>query len=183
VVLFGLGDAVGHGLQASTMMARLRNAARGLAVADPNPGAVLSGLSTLADADDAIATALYGLVDPSSGAVRWSSAGHPPPFALTGDGSVEALDHVPAAPALGAAPARRYEEHALSLGVGDGLVLTSDGVIERRDQDLTTGLARLHATLLDVGVEPAAVVADRIASEHCAQPEDDCCILVVKRTG
>ena len=180
-VLFALGDAIGHGLPASTAMAKLRNAARGLAVVDPRPGAILRGLSSLAAAEGTIATALYGLIDPRSGRAWWSSAGHVPPLLLSHEGSVEIADGAPIWPVLGAPTAVDYEDRITTLEQGDTLVLVSDGVVERRSQDITTGLARLRRTIAGCSGEKATAIAERVAVEHCGDPEDDCCILVLKR--
>ncbi|HTT86774.1 MAG TPA: GAF domain-containing SpoIIE family protein phosphatase, partial [Acidimicrobiales bacterium] len=180
-VLFALGDAIGHGLPASTAMAKLRNAARGLAVVDPRPSAILRGLSSLVASEGTIATALYGLIDPSSGRALWSSAGHIPPFVLSHDGSVEIADGAPIWPVLGAPSSPDYEDRVTELAPGDTLVLVSDGVVERRSQDLTTGLDRLRRTIGRCAGGSAAALAERVADDHCGHPEDDCCILVLKR--
>jgi GAF domain-containing protein len=180
-VLFALGDAVGHGLAASTTMAKLRNAARGLAVVDRRPSAILRGLSVLVESDQSIATALYGLIDPRQGRARWSSAGHIPPFVLCADGSVAVADGPPVWPVLGVPFARGYQDRTTTLEPNDSLVLVSDGVVERRSLGIDTGLNRLRHTLERCAGESVGALAERIAAEHCRQPEDDCCILVIKR--
>jgi GAF domain-containing protein len=180
-VLFALGDAVGHGLSASTMMAKLRNAARGLAVVDRRPSAILRGLSVLVASDETIATALYGLIDPRTGRARWSSAGHIPPLVLSGDGSVQVAEGAPVWPVLGVSPSPGYQDRTTTLNPNDSLVLVSDGVVERRSLGIDTGLSRLRHTLERCAGESATAMAELVATEHCRHPEDDCCILVIKR--
>ncbi len=78
----GIGDVGGHGINAASLMAQLRNAARGLAIGGAGPEDIIRGLAELTLMDDAhgFATALYGSLDPDEGSFFWSSAGHIPPL-------------------------------------------------------------------------------------------------------
>ena len=80
--LVGIGDVGGHGISAASLMAQLRNVARGLAIAGCEPGDIIRGLDqlTLMDDADGFATALYGSLDTREGSLSWSSAGHIPPL-------------------------------------------------------------------------------------------------------
>jgi GAF domain-containing protein len=84
--LLGIGDVGGHGIAAASLMAQLRNAARGLAVGGGGPANVIHGLAELTFMDEAhgFATALYGLLYPDEGTFLWSSAGHIPPLVFGG---------------------------------------------------------------------------------------------------
>ena len=67
--LVGIGDVGGHGISAASLMAQLRNAARGLAIGGAGPGDIIRGLAELTLMDDAhgFATALYGSLDLDEG--------------------------------------------------------------------------------------------------------------------
>ena len=101
-LLIGVGDAAGHGLAAASLMAELRNAARGLAFAGRQPAELLADLSALAAQSglDSFATAAYGRLDPSTGSSSWCLAGHPPPLLIPAGGEPQYLD-IPRRPPLG----------------------------------------------------------------------------------
>ena len=196
--LIGVGDAAGHGVAATSLMALVRSAAQGLAVAGHSPAGVLDGLNKLVAEHDeeGFATALYACLDVTSGKLRWSSAGHLPPLAIR-DGSMTLLTESPGPP-LGLPGGADRHVHTLQLDPGDGLVLVTDGVIERRDSSIRRGLTRLVEVVSSACEslgnaapsgrregpdEPAQLIADRIAGDLCLAPQDDCCIVAVVRDG
>ena len=179
--LVGVGDAAGHGVAATSLMALLRSAAQGLAVAGHDPAGVLDGLNKLVCEHDvdSFATALYGVLDVTSGFFRWSSAGHVPPLSL-GHGRaayVTSSHHAP----LGLPHAEPRAVHDLHIARGEGLVLVTDGVVERRGSSIRDGMQRLADIAISPPRGPAEVVADHIAGELCSSPQDDCCIVVILR--
>ncbi len=106
--LVGIGDVGGHGISAASLMAQLRNAARGLAIGGSGLGDIIRGLDELTLMDDAhgFATALYGSLDPKDGSLLWSSAGHIPPLTF-GAGMASWLsfaEHPPLGPRWLASP-------------------------------------------------------------------------------
>ena len=185
--LIGVGDAAGHGLPAATLMAELRNGARALAAAGERPAQILEHLSKLAAAgdDETFATAVYATLDPRRHHVQWAVAGHPPPILVRDGAAVPLRD--PAAGAIaaesplawGAEPGR--VDHERDVAPNDALVFVTDGVVERRGSDLTTGLAGLTALLEDNTDNSPAALVDRIVNELCAGAGDDCCVLVLRR--
>lgn len=183
VVVFGVGDASGHGLPAVAAMTALRNAARALGFTGMDPAEMLRQMSLLAELsgpEDAFATAFYATVDPATGRGAWSSAGHLPPLLLRPDDTVEFLSN-PSAP-LGVVAPPSYVDRPLDLGAGSVLVVVSDGVIERRWASLDDGLEDLRLTVLTAPDHRAETIAAHVAERLCAAPEDDCCILVVRRS-
>ncbi len=86
-------------------------------------------------------TLVYLLADASAGHLLVGNAGHPPPALLRGDGSVEWLPYADGPP-LGVA-AHGRERATVAFGVGDTLLAFTDGLVERRDEDIATGLERL----------------------------------------
>ena len=180
--LVGVGDVGGHGLPAASLMLQLRNAARGLAIGGGRPAEVIHGLAQLTLMDEAhgYATALYGLLEPERGGLVWSSAGHIPPLAF-GPGSARWLsfaEHPPFGLPTVAAPKERHHR----LGPSQGIVLLTDGVVERRGADILEGLDQLSRFVAGHGGADVKSLVDDIAFEFCATPQDDCCIVVLRRT-
>jgi serine phosphatase RsbU (regulator of sigma subunit) len=181
-ILLGVGDAVGHGLEAASTMAALRHGARGLALVDRRPGELLGHLGRLLEstAVGRMATALYGRLDPVTGRGPWASAGHFSPL-LVGAAGGSAFADLPRNPLLGAGWAEPYAEGDVVLGPGATLILFTDGVVERRRTPLDEGLARLAELTADGHEMKVDELADSIVAELCELPEDDCCLLVVRR--
>ena len=181
-VLLGLGDAAGHGMHAAAMMAALRHGAKALARRVDGPAELLDQLARLVEADDAhpFATAWYARLDPYTGRGRWASAGHPPALLVNAAGQVRALEP-PTGVALGVPHTTGHIERPLALAQGDMLVMVSDGVIERRAEQIDVGINRLADLVAgEPDLKPEAV-ADLIVSRLCRSPEDDCCVLTIRR--
>lgn len=138
-VLVGIGDAAGHGVPAAATMAHVRNAARGLAVAGIPPGRMMAHLSALPmGGPDRMATSVYGLLDPTTGAAVWANAGHPPPIVVRPDGTVVRLD-MRHGPPLGTGSSA-YSETRADIPAGGKMVLYTDGLFERRGEDPLLGI-------------------------------------------
>ncbi|MGH2854143.1 MAG: ATP-binding SpoIIE family protein phosphatase [Solirubrobacteraceae bacterium] len=149
-----IGDVVGHGVQAATMMGELRAALRAYAVGEPSsPGAVLASLNSLVASTHSarmVATLLYMVVDAGRARVRFASAGHLPPL-LMDAGGARFLEHDCALP-LGAGEHTVFEEWEGELSSGSTVLLYTDGLVERRGESIDLGLDRLRETL---GTGPA----------------------------
>jgi GAF domain-containing protein len=187
-LLVGVGDAAGHGMAGASLMAELRYGARALAGTGRGPAALLADLSHRlggTDRSDTFATAIYGRLDLDDHHLRWANAGHLPPVLVTPDGQARLL-YGPLAPPLGApppAPAALAEDE-LVLGPGEVLALYSDGIVERRGEALDVGIASLAATLADgAGVGALDDLADAVVARYCQNPADDCCLLLIRRSG
>ncbi|SES27303.1 PAS domain S-box-containing protein [Streptomyces sp. yr375] len=192
-----VGDVVGHGVQASAIMGRLRTAVRTLADIDLPPDELLTHLDDLvirlsadADADGAAwdqaaematglgATCLYAVYDPVSRVCTLSRAGHPVPAVVSPAGDVSFLD-VPAGPPLGLG-GLPFETIEVTLPEGSLLALYSDGLVESRDQDIDEGTARLRNALAG----PVASLDDLcdlvLATVPPKDPADDIALLVAR---
>lgn len=176
-----VGDVVGHGLRAATMMGQLRNAFRAYALIEPSPSETLSRLNRLVmkDGRDLMATALSLVLDRDTGEVRYSSAGHPPPLLVGPEGSryLEGGGSVP----LGTGDPAAYRDELDRVEPGCTLLLYTDGLVERRDTPLDDRLAQLASV---------AEVADGVLGDVCDQilggmlggrrPPDDVALLAVR---
>jgi anti-sigma regulatory factor (Ser/Thr protein kinase) len=127
-------------------MGQLRTGLRAYALEGHAPGETLKRLDRLLQtiSGRGMATAAYGVVDPTTGALRYASAGHPPPILVRRGYDAELLTPI-SAPPLGSLPFAAYHEVEATLLPGDTLLLYTDGLIERRREPLTTGLERLRA--------------------------------------
>jgi anti-sigma regulatory factor (Ser/Thr protein kinase) len=142
-----IGDVVGHGISAATLMGRLRTALHSYAIEGHGPGRTLELVDRFAQSlnESAMATAAYAVFDTYTSALRYATAGHLPPLVISGS-DVRALE-VTAAPPLGAVPYGRFREHELSLGSGEMLLLYTDGLVERRGVAVSAGVDALAAAV------------------------------------
>ncbi|MFF5724193.1 PP2C family protein-serine/threonine phosphatase [[Kitasatospora] papulosa] len=179
-----VGDVVGHGLEAATVMGMLRSALSAASRAVTGPAQALEVLGMYArSVDGALATtAVTVLVDARSKLLVYSSAGHLPPALLHSDGTYELLENA-TDPPLGARPEHvpRPQASAAYQG-GDTLILYTDGLIERRGEDIDTSLDLLKKAL--VGMTDLA--PDRLADALLARlgvaggGDDDIAVVVVR---
>ncbi|MEU9480616.1 SpoIIE family protein phosphatase [Streptomyces sp. NPDC048191] len=146
-----VGDVVGHGLEAAAAMGMLRSALSAAVRALRGPARAMEVLGLYArSVEGACATtAVKAVVDTRGRHITYSSAGHPPPVLARPDGTFVLLDQA-TDPPLGARPHHvPRPQAAVPYAPGDTLVLYTDGLIERREEDIDTGLHRLTETLAD----------------------------------
>jgi serine phosphatase RsbU (regulator of sigma subunit) len=136
---------MGRGVAAAAAMAQVRSAARAYIAVDPSPAAVLTKLDRLQAVmgDDQLVTLVLLLLDLGTGSADLANAGHPPVVLLDRDGHARELAGRPGI-AVGANDHPR-EQDTVAVGSGETLVLFTDGLVERRDEDIDVGLARLRA--------------------------------------
>ncbi|MGA5267521.1 PP2C family protein-serine/threonine phosphatase [Streptomyces lydicamycinicus] len=179
-----VGDVVGHGLDAAAVMGMLRSALSAAARSVEGPAQALKVLGLYArSVDKALATtAVQALIDTAGRQVTYSSAGHPPPVLLHADGTHALLDRA-TDPPLGAHPEQvpRPQAH-LRYVPGDTLVLYTDGLIERRDEDIDTGLTRLTDALARYSTFSPERLADALLARLgvSAGARDDIALVVVR---
>ena len=139
-----IGDVVGRGLRAATLMGQLRNGLRAYAVEGLEPAATAELLAHLTreTSPGATATMIYLSYAPDTGTAAVVNAGHLPPLVIGPDGAPTFLAAAPAVP-LGATRHPRYEHSHIALEPGSTLVLFTDGLVERPGEDLDTSLERL----------------------------------------
>jgi serine phosphatase RsbU (regulator of sigma subunit)/anti-sigma regulatory factor (Ser/Thr protein kinase) len=138
-----VGDCVGHGLGAATVMGQLRSACRALLLERLSPSAALTALDQFAARlpGARCTTAFCAVLSPDTGELVYSSAGHPPPIMVQPDGTTQLLDGAGATP-LGIFVDRARPEHRETLAPRATLLLYTDGLVERRREPLDTGIAR-----------------------------------------
>jgi serine phosphatase RsbU (regulator of sigma subunit)/anti-sigma regulatory factor (Ser/Thr protein kinase) len=145
-----IGDAVGHGVRAATLMGELRSALRAYAIEEPgSPGMVLARLNALmarTHGAGMVATLLYMVIDLDGEDVRYASAGHLPALVRAPEGATRFLEHPPLPP-LGVCEHTAYESWAARIEPGATVLLYTDGLVERRGESIDVGLTRLRKAL------------------------------------
>ncbi|MEU9476533.1 SpoIIE family protein phosphatase [Streptomyces sp. NPDC048191] len=142
-----IGDVMGHGMAEAATMGALRTAVRTLSELELPPDEILGHLNDIVAelGTDAFATCLYGVYDPVSGRLSYASAGQPPPAVAQPDGTVTFLPMTPDPPLGVATPP--FETLETLLPADSLLALYSDGLVESKDRDVTTGMNRLAELL------------------------------------
>ncbi|WP_256725663.1 PP2C family protein-serine/threonine phosphatase [Streptomyces sp. IMTB 2501] len=178
--LLVVGDVMGHGLEAAVDMNAYRSSLRYIASADLPPHRVLRQMDEIASKEAELrpATCLLARVDPGRHQVTLASAGHLPPVRITSDGEASLLS-VPVGPPLGTGLGG-YDVATHPLGAGETLVLFTDGLVERRGEDIDRSLARLSAVRFPVegGLEDVLdTILSRLDARHA---EDDVAALACR---
>jgi serine phosphatase RsbU (regulator of sigma subunit) len=182
-----LGDVTGHGVDAAADMAMAKFVFRSLAREHPMPGDFLSAANEVVVGEIApgkFITMVYLLIDPATGDVICSSAGHPPPRLVPPDGPIEPL--AASGLALGIETAQSYEEVRGRLEPGGAVVLYTDGVVEARRGPELYGFERLdellarRRALRPTDLAPAVIESARRFTG--GELLDDCAVVVVRRT-
>ena len=129
---FVLGDVSGKGVPAALLMANLQASFRSqTADSLQRPSDMLRLVNKHffdSTAAERFATLFFGIYDDRTRRLRYVNCGHCPPFLLRANGELERLE--PTATPLGAFSNWKCREAETGLGVGDTLLLYSDGVTE-----------------------------------------------------
>ena len=151
------------------------------------PAAVVAELNRrFQDKDEAIPyfTMIYGVINTATGHVRMCQAGHPNPFRISPDGSVESLGK--GGFPVGLLPNAQYENIEFKLYPGDRLFCYSDGISEcmnAEEQQFST--ERLINHLLQSCLRPLqeTLVSLRTSLQdwRCGEPfEDDVSLIAIE---
>lgn len=177
-VVLVVGDVAGHDVAAAAMMGQLRSMLRGIAVTTGSaPAQLLTELDRAIAAlgIDTSATAavvrLGGDGDAGQTSLEYSNAGHPAPVLVHADGLVEDLGAHDIM--LGVLPDDVRQEVAAVLAPGTTLLIFSDGLVERRREDIDVGHARLHAVLQRDHALPLDRLVDRVIADLVPYDHDD----------
>ena len=183
-IAVAVGDVVGHGLVAAGVMGQLRSALSAASRVAAGPAQALEVLGLYARSVDGAenTTAVTVHVDWDTHTLSYSSAGHPPPALLRTDGAVTFLDQA-TDPPLGARPEHvSRPQAAIAFSDGDTLVLYTDGLIERRREDIDAGLARLAASLTRHRASDPERLADAVLADllPVGGVTDDTALVIVR---
>jgi integral membrane sensor domain MASE1 len=185
-----VGDVVGHGLAAARDMTQLRNAGRALAIAGHQPAGLLRELARITEwaTSGKYATIAAAIIEPDVSMVTYATAGHPPILirrAKTGTVEIPPPAAGPPLCLLNDDVYPEYTQNQVGLDTGDIMLMYTDGLIERRGEDLTEGIARVAEQLEGWrSGGPFGGLCERLVSSLTAEPQlDDVCVLAVSRTA
>jgi serine phosphatase RsbU (regulator of sigma subunit) len=176
-----MGDVAGHGFRAAVIMGRLRSALRAYALEYDDPADVLHHLDVKIQHFEpgVFATVIYVVTEFPYDQLWVSSAGHPAPLSFAADGAVTGL---PVSPDLPLGAIRDYPRTSVKtpLPRGGGVVLFTDGLVERRPPGLyTDSVDRLRRAIEPIDAETACIrIIDAMFRDNPV--EDDTALLVVR---
>jgi serine phosphatase RsbU (regulator of sigma subunit) len=173
---------MGRGVEAAAAMAQIRSTIRAYAVDDANPVSVFTRVDRFFDTLDLsqLVTALYFLVDEEHDVVHIANAGHLQPLLIDDRGSqlVETASGTP----FGVGGFQR-EITTISLPPGSALVAITDGLVERRGEDIDDGVQRIVDATAGAHGWSAQAILDHVVRVAAAERthDDDVTVLVLRR--
>jgi PAS domain S-box-containing protein len=169
-----MGDVVGHGIGAASLMGQLRHAMRAYAVEGHSPAGVLDRLAKLVRGLDGgqMATLLYLVMEPGHGTVRFANAGHVPPLVINRNGDAQYLESAHNPP-LGVFESPDHIETTMELTPGSTIVLYTDGLVEERGVSIDQGLEALRLAASQDACHPDELCERLVESMLAIHPADD----------
>jgi serine phosphatase RsbU (regulator of sigma subunit) len=181
-----IGDVTGHSIGSASIMGQVRSMLRAYAIDHPHPGEVLERTNTALTRllPEALATAVYAVLDSATGELIYANAGHLPPLIATGDGQVDYLDEATGS-MLGARSDATFTVGRRRLSAGAVLLNYTDGLIENGHRDLSDGLEKLAGVMRRSAAltaeQTCAAVRDCLLGTDVR--DDDVCLLAVRLQG
>ncbi|MCS6938192.1 MAG: SpoIIE family protein phosphatase [Roseiflexus sp.] len=184
---FVIADVSDKGVPAALFMALARSLVRAAALDGSAPSAALIRANRWITRDTEagmFVTVFYGIIEPHTGRMRYSCAGHNPPLLFRANGAVETL-HTPGI-ALGVLEEITLEEREVCIAAGDVIVCYTDGVTEAINAaEEPFGVERLIETVAAVRTGSAQTILEAITDalgRHAEGPlYDDVTLVVIKR--
>lgn len=183
-----VGDVTGHNVEAAPLMGQIRNMLRAPAFdrREP-PGLVVSRLDhalTMFE-DPPTATLVFGRIERGRGhggqyTFGWSNAGHLPPLLVGADGSTRFLAPARHGIPVGIEASVPRFSHEQPLPPGSTLLLFTDGLVERRDQDIDAGLDDLAEQAARLATAPLEELCDALISRSRQVFDDDVALLALR---
>lgn len=185
-----LGDVSGKAMPAALLMTSLQARLRVLAEQVQDLAQLMTRLNRHTAAhcpSNRFVSMFYAVIEPATGHLIYSNAGHNPPLIARVDGRVDELSG--GGIIMGLFSSARYEAFEAQLDPGDVLVLYSDGVTEAMnaagdtfDEDRLLETLRLnrHKSAAEIVLAITRGVARFVAGAPAA---DDLTLVVVRRTA
>jgi serine phosphatase RsbU (regulator of sigma subunit)/anti-sigma regulatory factor (Ser/Thr protein kinase) len=180
-----IGDVVGRGVLAASVMAETRTALRAYVLEGHELSDVMSLLNELLISMGRNRSATVSILelDIESGELEAVNAGHLPALLVTPDGEARLLEQPPGMP-LGFRSTQEYPSRRHEFPPEAVLVLYTDGLVERRGESIDEGLARLTSAAAAAAREPDGTFADRLyralVGRHEATLDDDVALLAIE---
>jgi len=186
-----VGDVSGKGVPAALFMAVTKTLIKSRASNDFAPASILTHVnSEISRNNDAsmFVTIFLAILDLNTGELRYSNAGHNPPYMRRNDGKLVRLDQRHG-PVIGALEGMVFAQDSVTMSAGDLLFAYTDGITEAMDVEqnlydesrLVTVLASLDSSSAEKSVQ--ASVADVRAFQGRAEQADDITIIATTFYG
>jgi serine phosphatase RsbU (regulator of sigma subunit) len=179
-VLVVVGDVSGRGVRAAATMAALRFAILAYAAEDDPPATILGKLSNIVSVADTghMATVLCTLIDMEAGEITVASAGHLPPLVLS-DSQAHYVKPTIGLP-VGVQAGAEYVSTTTPAPAAGTFLAFTDGLVERRGENLDRGLERLRRAALAPQGELSELLGHLVSEVRPAPSEDDTAIVGVR---
>jgi PAS domain S-box-containing protein len=181
-----VGDCVGRGLSAAAVMGQLRASARALLLTCAEPATMLEQLDSVAALiPDAFCTTVFvAILDTRSQTLTYSGAGHVPAVLAAPESQPRLLTDACSVPLAVHSDEPRPQAVA-ALAVGSTLLLYTDGLVERRDEPIDAGIARVTEVMTQTIGLPVDAVADAILDTLAPTLgfDDDVAIVLYRHPG
>ena len=180
-IAIAVGDVVGHGVDAATVMAQLRTALRAYAAEGHEPAGVVQAVDRLMWqlGPTAMTTLAYLVLDPLEETIEIVNAGHLPPLLLGPDGEAGYMSVAGALP-LGTSPDETYRSQVIPFPAGAAIVLFTDGLVERRGETIDVGLDRLRAISAGGGDDVERLCSTALEQLLPENPPDDVALVAAR---
>ncbi|MFC9405990.1 SpoIIE family protein phosphatase [[Kitasatospora] papulosa] len=178
-----MGDVMGHGVEAAVAMSNYRSMLRIMAEDDQPPHRILERLDKAVEQSglDRAATCLVAVVDRREGVCEVASAGHPPPVLIDPGAPAARVAPLVAGPPLGTGFGG-YRTTVVPCGPGTVLFMYTDGLVERRGEDIDVSIERLTRLTLPAGGRLQDLL-DEVVDRFADTAEDDIAVLVSRSRG
>jgi PAS domain S-box-containing protein len=181
-----VGDCVGRGLSAAAVMGQLRASARALLLTGAEPATLLEQLDSVATfIPDAFCTTVFvAILDTRSETLTYSSAGHVPAVLAAPESQPQLLTDAHSVP-LAVQRDDPRQQAAAALAAGSTLLLYTDGLVERRDEPIDAGIARVTEVMVQTIELPVDAVADAMLDRLAPTVgyDDDVAIVLYRHPG
>ena len=174
-----IGDVMGRGVRAATVMGQIKAAVRAFARLDLTPGEVVENLDSIVQdvAPFGIVTLVYGIYDDTDQSLSFANAGHLPPLLVDPEGGVTRL--LVDGPPLGSGYVG-FETRRVDVPVGSLLAIYTDGLVERRGTDLGKRLDELEEVLVAHRDAPVPELPTTLVDLLAEGASDDVALAIVK---
>jgi serine phosphatase RsbU (regulator of sigma subunit) len=185
-----IADVADKGVPAAMFMATCRTLIRAVAANAKSPSESLEQVNRLLMYDnrtDLFFTCWYGILDPRTGMLEYSSGGHNPPLLIHADGHISELRV--RGIAIGVVESVKLQTLQIQLQQGDTLLAYTDGLTEAPRADMKEfGEVELHISAVKFHTRSAQEMANKIISAidrfTDGQPAfDDLTLFVLKCVG
>ena len=182
-VAFVIGDVVGRGVLAASVMAEIRTALRAYMAQGHGLTEVISMLNDLLVSMGRNRGATLSILelDPEAEELEAVTAGHLPPLLIEPDGETRLLEQTHGLP-VGVRTGHSYQACRHPFPTGSRLLLYTDGLIERRDESIDEGFQRLTAAARAAAQRTDSSLADRVYRALLDETplEDDVALLAIE---